>query len=254
MTQIDFVKLPSGLLMSRTPITQAQWREVMGTDPSYFKGDDLPVECVSWHDAMKFCRRTGTRLPTEAEWEYAYRAGTTTAWYNGDDESKLGEIAWFIGNSDRMTHPVAQKLPNGFGLYDMAGNVWEWCADKKTPHRAIRGGSWLSGASDTRAASRSNYDPGYRNYYFGFRVVKEGCAGMIDNNRWKHPLAQSVSRMVWAFAPDDDRRDEVRLMADQVNRLEEELEVLQKFRQQVKNGGPGKYSDIVSDGGMDPRG
>lgn len=170
---IDFVELPSGLLMAKTPITQVQWRGVMDTDPSYFKGDDLPVECVSWHDAMNFCQRTGTRLPTEAEWEYAYRAGTTTDWYNGDDESKVGEIAWYDDNSGGMTHPVAQKQPNAWGLYDMAGNVWEWCVDEEAPYRVIRGGSRILDASSTRAASRGNYNPDNRDDYIGFRVVKD---------------------------------------------------------------------------------
>lgn len=170
---IDFVELPSGLLMAKTPITQAQWRKVMGTEPSYFKGDDLPVECVSWHDAVKFCRRTGTRLPTEAEWEYAYRSGTNTAWYNGDDERKVGEIAWFADNSNNKTRPVGLKQPNAWGLYDMAGNVWEWCVDDEESYRVIRGGAWCGSASGTRAAARSNDYPGYRGDYIGFRVVKE---------------------------------------------------------------------------------
>lgn len=172
---IDFVELPSGLLMAKTPITQAQWREVMGTDPSHFKGDDLPVECVSWYETMEFCQKTGTRLPTEDEWEYAYRSGTTTVWYNGDDESKVGEIAWFSDNSNNQTHPVAQKLPNGFGLYDMAGNVWEWCVDDAESYRVFRGGAWSSIASFTQAAYRNSYYPDYRYGNIGFRVVKEGA-------------------------------------------------------------------------------
>lgn len=171
---IDFIELPSGLLMARTPVTQAQWREVMGTEPSYFKGDDLPVECVSWHDAMEFCQQTETRLPTEAEWEYAYRAGTTTTWYNGDDESKVGDIAWFNGNSDSQTHPVGQKQPNAWGLHDMAGNVWEWCDDQLDSDRVFRGGSWNNVASNTMAATRHNTYPEDRDYNIGFRVVKDG--------------------------------------------------------------------------------
>jgi len=170
---IGFIELPSGLLMARTPITQAQWREVMGTDPSYFKGDDRPVECVSWHDAVEFCQKTETRLPTEEEWEYAYRAGTTTTWYNGDDESKVGDIAWIFENSALQTHPVAQKQPNAWGLRDMAGNVWEWCADSVDEFRVIRGGSWTNHASGTTAAFRNHSTPGYRNGDVGFRVVKE---------------------------------------------------------------------------------
>ena len=170
---IDFIELPSGLLIARTPITQAQWHEVMGTDPAYFKGDDRPVEGVSWYDAMEFCSKTGTRLPTQEEWEYAYRAGTNTTWYNGDDKSKVGDIAWFDGNSGNTTHPVAQKQPNAWGLHDMAGNVWEWCADQLGSNRVIRGGSWLSDASSTRAATRRINDPVYRFSLIGFRVVRE---------------------------------------------------------------------------------
>ena len=172
---IDFIELPSGLLMAKTPITQAQWREVMGTDPSYLKGDDRPVERVSWHDALEFCSKTETRLPTEEEWEYAYRAGSTTAWYNGDDKRKVDEIAWFDGNSGSQTQPVGQKQPNAWGLHDMAGNVWEWCWDQLGSNRVSRGGSWINDASSTHAASR-NYGggPGYRYSIIGFRVVKGG--------------------------------------------------------------------------------
>jgi formylglycine-generating enzyme required for sulfatase activity len=165
--------------MARTPITQAQWREVMGSDPSYFKGEDLPVESVSWRDAQEFCKKTRTRLPKEAEWEYAYRAGTNTTWYNGDDESKVGEIAWFSGNSGNRTQPVAQKQPNAFGLYDMAGNVWEWCEDLDGSSRVIRGGAWSFAAPFTKGAYRNYFNPVYCFNSIGFRVVK-GVHVMID--------------------------------------------------------------------------
>jgi len=130
---------------------------------------------------------TGWRLPTEAEWEYAYRAGTTTAWYNGDDESKVGDIAWFDENSSDTTHPVAQKQPNAWGLYDMAGNLWEWCWDwygsypgtvtdpvgsTSGSYRVVRGGSWYHDASSTRAAYRYGIYPGYRSTAFGFRLAR----------------------------------------------------------------------------------
>jgi len=130
---------------------------------------------------------TGWRLPTEAEWEYAYRAGTTTAWYNGDDESKVGDIAWFSSNSSDTTHPVAQKQPNAWGLYDMAGNVWEWCWDRyggypgtvtdpvgptEGSFRVFRGGSWFFDESNTRAAFRYYDSPGIRISDFGFRLAR----------------------------------------------------------------------------------
>lgn len=180
MTDNDLVKLPSGLFMARYPVTQKFYREVTGKNPSYFSGDNNPVERVSWSKAVAFCetltKQSGGslyRLPTEDEWEYAYRAGTTTDWYNGDDESKVGDIAWFAANSGGKTHPVGQKQPNAWGLYDMAGNVWEWTTAPFKSYRVFRGGSWDYGASCTRAAFRYGSHSADRDNDIGFRVVKE---------------------------------------------------------------------------------
>ena len=180
-------------------ITQAQYEQVMGVNPSRFKGADNPVENVSWDDAVEFCRRLSElpaekeagnvyRLPTEAEWEYACRAGTTTMYSFGDDESKLGDCDWFSENSGTKTHPVGGKKPNAWGLYDMHGNVWEWCQDLYGDYpsgpvtdptgpatgsdRVYRGGSWYGTAVYCRSANRHWYLPSYRSINLGFRVVR----------------------------------------------------------------------------------
>ena len=177
------VTISKGFWMGKTPVTQAAWERVMRTTPSKFKGDRLPVESVSWDDANLFARKVGLRLPTEAEWEYAARAGTTGSRYG-----ELDEIAWYSDNSDSRTHPVAMKRPNDFGLHDMLGNVWEWVSDfygtygagpVDSPQgpltgtfRVLRGGSWSYVASNARASWRDWYAPSIRNLSLGFR-----CAG-----------------------------------------------------------------------------
>ena len=156
--------IASGFWMFDTPCTQALWEAVMGENPSDFKGPDRPVESVSWDQCQEFLKRLNARctglelkLPSEAQWEYACRAGTETPRYRED----LNEIAWYSENSQGETHPVGQKVPNDWGLYDTLGNVWEWCEDVWTEdynkkkearalaasaHRVIRGGSWLDDA------------------------------------------------------------------------------------------------------------
>lgn len=197
-----------GFYIGKFQITQKQWQAVMGNNPSRFKGDDLPVEEVAWHEAQAFCEKlramTGKayRLPSEAEWEYACRAGTT-----GDYAGTLDEMTWYNKNSDSKKHPVGQKKPNAFGLYDMHGNVWEWCEDVwhdnyygappdgsawlverparrgliirmgppgAGPARVVRGGGWAYPAADCRSAYRNGISPG--NSYdvaLGFRLLRQ---------------------------------------------------------------------------------
>ncbi len=163
-------------------VTQSQYESVMGSNPSSFKGANNPVETISWDDAVAFCHKLSDlpaekaagrvyRLPTEAEWEYACRAGTTTAYSFGDDAKDLGEYAWFVDNSRSTTHAVGEKLPNCWGLYDLHGNVWEWCEDKVGSDRVYRGGCWNNAAPHCRLASRIPFAPTTRLSYFGFRVV-----------------------------------------------------------------------------------
>lgn len=184
------VRIPRPFHMSATEVTQAQWTAVMGKRQCAFEGDDRPVESVSWKDAVAFCERLSKlenrtyRLPSEAEWEYACRAGSTPA-----QASDLSEHAWFAGNADDASHPVAGRKPNAWGLYDMHGNVAEWCADAhdtsatrpasgdaqaETPApRVVRGGSFASSARGCRPAARSSLPESYALKFVGFRVVAE---------------------------------------------------------------------------------
>ena len=188
----------SDFYMGKHEVTQGQWKRIMGNNPSSFSscGDNCPVENVSWNDVQNFIgklnSRTGKRyrLPTEAEWEYAARSGgKSEKWSGTSSESSLGDYAWYISNSGRRTHPVGQKQPNGLGLHDMSGNVWEWCQDwygsnyyggsgRDNPvgpssgsYRVIRGGGWSGSAASARAAFRSGYLPDDRYYDLGFRLA-----------------------------------------------------------------------------------
>ena len=176
------VTLTKGFWLATTEVTQAQWTSVMGNNPSHFKGDNLPVEKVSWNDCQEFCRKTGLQLPTEAQWEYACRAGSTGE-YAGT--GNLDDMGWYDDNSDDKTHPVGQKQPNAWGLYDMHGNVWEWCADwygdypngpvtdpkgaSSGSYRVLRSGSWNLNAQACRSAARYDYNPSNYYNYLGFR-------------------------------------------------------------------------------------
>jgi formylglycine-generating enzyme required for sulfatase activity len=177
-------------------VTQGQWEAVMDNNPSEFKGTDNPVERVTWEEAQAFITRLNQkeghsryRLPTEAEWEYAARAGSTSTYYFGDDFSQFGAHAWYHANSDETTHPVGQKRPNAWGLYDMIGNVWEWTGDwygqsyyanspsvdptgpSSGPVRVLRGCGWSLIAGRCRSARRAMSDPNNRVGTFGFRVA-----------------------------------------------------------------------------------
>jgi formylglycine-generating enzyme required for sulfatase activity len=187
------VKLTRAFMIATTLVTQEQWKSLVEHNPSGFSGADRPVEGVSWDDAVEFCKRLSAkegkhyRLPTEAEWEYACRAGTTTMFYTGDKESDLADAGWYgkdKGNADKQTHPVAEKKPNAWGLYDMHGNVWEWCTDwfgeypagdatdpvgpSTGTERVLRGGSWFTSPRGARAASRGKRSR--REKDIGFRV------------------------------------------------------------------------------------
>jgi formylglycine-generating enzyme required for sulfatase activity len=184
--------------MAKYEVTQKQWQKVMGSNPSHFKGcEGCPVETVSWDDVQAFISKLNSqtgmrfRLPTEAEWEYAVRSGgKKEKWAGTNSESSLGDYAWYDGNSGQRTHPVGQRKPNGWGLYDMSGNVWEWVNDwyddkyygkspEKNPqgpsggtYRVLRGGAWGGHQDFARCASRHGHFPDFRNYDNGFRCAR----------------------------------------------------------------------------------
>jgi formylglycine-generating enzyme required for sulfatase activity len=155
--------------LGQTPVTQAAYQRVMGSNPSHFKGDNLPVDRAIWDDARTYCTAVEARLPTEAEWEYAARAGSTGARYGS-----LAEIAWYVKNSGGRLHEAGRKKPNAFGLYDMLGNVWQWTAGPPGGAMpALRGGCWGCYAMDVRASFRYWPEGRMRAVDSGMRCVGE---------------------------------------------------------------------------------
>lgn len=175
---IDMVDIPGrDFKMSKYQITQEQYENVMREKPSHFKGHNLPVDSVSWYDATEFCKKLTNintdgitfRLPTEEEWEYCAKGGENYK-YAGSDN--IDEVAWYYNNSENKTHPVGLKKPNGFGLFDMSGNVWEWCSNiLEKDYRMLRGGSFNDGGYGARVDYRYSLNPNYANGLYGFRVV-----------------------------------------------------------------------------------
>jgi len=177
------VTIGKAFRIGQTPVTQEAYQRVTGKSPGYFKGAQFPVESVNWDEAQAYCQATGMRLPTEAEWEYAARAGSKGGRYGDADQ-----IAWFGPNSGNKTHDAMRKQPNAWKLYDMLGNVWEWTADWYAPYpatestdpqgpasgriRVLRGGSWGNGPAFVRVSVRSGNEPENRSNVVGFR-----CAG-----------------------------------------------------------------------------
>jgi len=187
------VKIENSFWLGTTEVTQAQWQTLMKDNPSKVQGPNLPVSDVSWKDCQRFLLRLNerlkdkvARLPNEAEWEFACRAGSSSKWSSGDLEDALAEYAWFEPNSAGHAHEVAERKPNSWGLFDMHGNLWEWCEDYYGPYlgrdaapgepaaarfRCVRGGSWADKSKNCRSALRYQASPDDKDEFIGFRVL-----------------------------------------------------------------------------------
>jgi len=206
---LELVKIPAGsfkmggdheinlksFLLGKYPVTQKQWQQVMGDNPSNWKGDNLPVERITWHLAVEFCQKLSAKtgrqvtLPSETQWEYAARAGTTENYFFGNNDNQLGEYAWYDKNSRSKTHPVGQKKPNPWDLYDILGQVWEWCGDERvddynqlpkdgralqnnnTVRKILRGGSLYSYSSYCQCGYRGSAIMDDRSESIGCRLL-----------------------------------------------------------------------------------
>lgn len=213
----------SAFFMDRNLVTQAQFEKVTGENPSRWKAPENPVEQVRWSDAVRYCNKrseleglkpcydlntwkcdftaNGYRLPTEAEWEYACRAGTKTSYFFGENPTKISDYAWYDKNSGGHPRPVGQKKPNAWGLYDMAGNLWEWCNDfyqvdyygqspKQDPRgpesgktKVVRGGAWRFTADNCRSGYRYNESPGYADVCFGYDIYGFRCVKNASDSK-----------------------------------------------------------------------
>jgi formylglycine-generating enzyme required for sulfatase activity len=220
----------SAFYIDKYEVTQKAFENMMGRNPSKFKGPDNPVEQVGWFAAIQYCNMRslregltpcydletlecsyeaeGYRLPTEAEWEYACRAGTTTRYSFGNPAAKLSQHSWFKENANKTTHPVGQKMPNPWGLYDMHGNVWEWCNDyygedyyrnsrtEDPPgpsvgqERVLRGGSWASTAQSACSSSRYSEAPGFADVCFGYDAYGFRCVRKATQNVVEQPSTE----------------------------------------------------------------
>jgi hypothetical protein len=244
------VKLTHAFYVGQCEVTQAQYQRVVGSNPSKFKegGPDAPVDMVNWEDAVSYCqrlsalpveKRTGGayRLATEAEWEYAARAGTTTAWCFGDDETGLPDYAWCDINAAGKTHPVAQKRPNAFGLFDVHGNVWEWCADWEAPYdetpvvdpggpssgtlRMQRGGYYGDPSRHmSRSAFRIPWTPDKTEPSVGFRVIRiigaQATSPKQPNRAGRAPKAKKYPQIAGQWA---DRGGNLVIIVQKGNQL-----------------------------------
>ena len=158
--------------MDRFEVTQESYKKIIGANLSFFKNNKNPVEKINWFEAMEYCRRIGKRLPNEWEWEWAARSGSTSKFYWGKKNPKLH--GWFKENSEKKTHPVGQKIPNSYGLFDMAGNVWEWTDSYRetTEGKVLKGGSWRNSMNAMQSSKWITSLPIHRFHYVGFRCAK----------------------------------------------------------------------------------